>query len=102
MAGPLHLGDMLAFQTQSSAKLERWLAAADSGLAARIGEQASLRGETRAQFVRIAVSDFLAEADEEAWANLISAIRDADDPSARCVAKMVSFRLRLEQHDEQR
>ena len=97
MNSQLHLGDMLAFQTQSSTNLERWLSAVDGALAAEVGEQAALRGETLAQFVRIAVSDFLAEGDEEAWADLVSAIRDADDPSARCVAKMVGFRLRLEQ-----
>jgi hypothetical protein len=96
LSGQLHLGEMLAFKDQSSVKLGRWLAGADALLAAEVGEQAALRGETLAQFVRIAVSDFLAEADEEAWADLISALRDDADPGLRCVRKMAAFRIRLE------
>lgn len=96
MSGPLHLGEMLAFREQSSAQLARWLAVVDPPLARETERQAALRGETLAQFVRIAVSDFLAEADEEAWANLVSAIRDASDPAAVCLAKMVNFRVGLE------
>ena len=42
------------------------------------------------------VSDFLAEADEESWADLVSALRDARDPGAACVAKVTAFRVRLE------
>ncbi len=96
MSASLHLGEMLAFRKQSSAQLARWLAAVDPPVALETERQAALRGETLAQFVRIAVSDFLAEADEEAWADLVSAIRDASDPAARCLAKMVNFRIVLE------
>lgn len=97
MSGAMHLGELLAFRNQPSAGMESWLAGYDAALAARVTEQAATRGETLAQFVRIAVADFLAEAEEEAWADLISAIRDAADPGARCVEKMVAFRVRLEQ-----
>lgn len=97
MSGQLHLGELLAFRRQPSAGIERWLTGYDVALAARVTEQAAVRGETLAQFVRIAVADFLAEAEEEAWADLISAIRDAADPGARCVEKMVAFRVLLEQ-----
>jgi hypothetical protein len=90
------LGEMLAFRNQSSARLEAWLACVNQELATGVGEAAALRGETLAQFIRISVSDFLAEADEESWVDLLSAIRAADDPGARCVEKMVAFPLRLE------
>jgi len=90
------LGDLLAFRQQSSESLARWLAAADKALAEDIAEQAALRGETLAQFVRIAVADFIAEADEEAWADLVSALRDTADPGIRCVIKMAAFRIRME------
>ena len=96
MSGELCLGEMLSFRDRSSASLEAWLVGVDRELAAGVSDQAALRGEAPAQFVRIAVSDFLAEADEESWADLISSIRAADDPAARCVEKMVAFRLRLE------
>jgi hypothetical protein len=95
--GAVHLGELLAFRNRPNASIESWLAGHDAALAARVAEQAATRGETLAQFVRIAVADFLAEAGEEAWADLISAIRDAVDPGARCVEKMVAFRVQLEQ-----
>jgi len=62
----------------------------------QVESEAELRSETLAQFVRIAVADFLAEADEEAWAGLISAIRDAPDPGAACIARVTAFRLQRE------
>ena len=65
-------------------------------LAERIRNQSVLRGEGAAQFVRIAVADFLAEASEEDWTSLMSAVRDAVDPGAACLAKMTAFRLALE------
>lgn len=94
---PVHLGELLAFGRRSSADLTAWLRAADANLQARVEHEAGLRRESIAQFVRIAVADFLAEADEEEWASLISATRDAADPGAACVARMTAFRLQLEQ-----
>jgi hypothetical protein len=96
MRGPAHLGELLAFRDRSSGHLARWLAECDPALAARLCEQAARCGETVAQFVRIAVADFLAEAPEEAWADLLSSVRDADDPGARCIDRMTSFRAARE------
>lgn len=90
------LGDLLSFSHSSSADLEAWLANADVTLAGRIRDQSVLRGESTAQFVRIAVADFTAEASEEDWASLMSAVRDAADPGAACLARMTAFRLALE------
>lgn len=90
------LGDVLALSQQSSAQLSAWLRAVDPKAAERLGEEAARREESPAQFLRIAVSDFISEADEEAWASLISAARDAGDPGAVCAARMIAFRLRLE------
>jgi hypothetical protein len=59
-------------------------------------DEATRREESLAEFVRVAVADFLAEADEETWASLVSAIRDAPDPGAACLARMTAFRLQLE------
>ncbi len=96
MTGAMHLGELLALRQRSSDDLECWLTGYDARLAAGAREQALIRGETLAQFVRIAASDFMAEADEEAWASLISAVRDASDPGAVCAARMIAFRLQLE------
>lgn len=93
---PVHLGDLLALSRRSSAELSAWLSAADADLEARLKEEAGERRESMAEFVRIAVADFLALADEEAWASLLSAMRDATDPGAACLARMVAHRLSLE------
>ncbi|MBK6704481.1 MAG: hypothetical protein IPG56_12505 [Caulobacteraceae bacterium] len=76
--------------------MSAWLGASDPNTAKRLDEEAARREESPAQFLRIAVSDFISEADEEAWAGLISALRDARDPGAACAARMIAFRLRLE------
>jgi hypothetical protein len=96
MTNTLQLGDLLALGRRSSADLGDWLDAQDPNLAARMRNEAGRRDESLAEFVRVAVADFLAEADEEAWASLVSAIRDAPDPGAACLARMTVFRLQLE------
>ena len=93
---PVHLGELLAFGQRSSADLAAWLSGADRDLGARLEEEAALRRESLSQFVRVAVADFLAEADEEAWASLISSARNAPDPGVACVQRMTAFRLELE------
>lgn len=92
----LMLGDIISLGRQSSAQLSAWLRAADPDAAARLDEAAACRQESPAQFLRIAVSDFISEADEEAWASLVSAVRDATDPGAACAVRMIAFRLHLE------
>mgnify|MGYP003414334129 CR=1 FL=1 len=93
---PVHLGDLLALGRRSSTDLSAWLEASNAELRARLEEQAALRRESLAQFIRIAVADFLAEADEEAWASLMSSARDAPDPGVACLSRMTAFRLELE------
>lgn len=95
-ASPLHLGDLMALGNRRSADLTSWLNGVDAALGARLERAAAERGETLAQFIRVAAADFLAQADEEAWAGLLSSARDAGDPGAACVAAMTAFRLRLE------
>jgi hypothetical protein len=92
----LMLGDVISLGRQSSTQLSAWLGAADPNTAKHLDEEAARREESPAQFLRIAVSDFISEADEEAWAGLVSALRDAPDPGAACAARMIAFRLRLE------
>ncbi len=90
------LGDLLSLGARSSADLRDWLRASDPDAAERLVLESARRGESPAQFLRIAVSDFLAEADEETWASLLSSARDAGDPGAACAARMIAFRLQLE------
>jgi hypothetical protein len=94
------LGDLLALGQRSSADLNAWLAAQEPEAGCQLASEAARRHESAAQFLRIAVSDFLAEADEEAWASLLSAARNAHDPGAACAARMIAFRLQLEGRDD--
>jgi hypothetical protein len=96
MTRAVHLGELLSLGQSSSASLRAWLQAENGSLVHRLEAEAEARGETLVQFLRIAASDFLAEADEETWASLVSTIRDAPDPGAACVACVAGFRLRLE------
>ena len=95
-ASPVHLGALLAASARSSAALSAWLDGENAALRERLEREAARRSETLAQFVRESTADFLAEADDEAWASLLSAIREADDPGVACVARMAEFHLRLE------
>lgn len=91
------LGEFLAFNRKSSAELRAWLQRQDPVLIERLAKEADVRGESIAHFLRIATADFMAEADEETWASLISALRDGADPGVVCVARVMDFRVRLEQ-----
>ena len=91
------LGDFLAFNRRSSEELRKWLQVQEPLLMERLAKAADVRGETIAQFLRIATADFMAEADEETWASLISALRDGADPGAVCIARVMDFRVQLEQ-----
>ncbi|WP_395648002.1 hypothetical protein [Terricaulis sp.] len=90
------MGDLLAFGRQSSATLGAWLERQDAEFIGQLRREAGLRGESIAEFLRVATADFLAEADAEDWASLVSALRETDDPGAVCVARVTAFRLRLE------
>jgi hypothetical protein len=91
-----HLGELLALGASSSAELKAWLGVQDEAFGLRLEKEAEARGESVAQFVRIAVSDFLAEADDASWTKLVSAMRDAHDPGAACLALVTDFRVSLE------
>ncbi|HEX5512880.1 MAG TPA: hypothetical protein VFY81_00645 [Gammaproteobacteria bacterium] len=89
----LTLGDVLGAAKRSTLGFQRWIAAADPDLAAEL-EVAAERAETSlAGFARAAVADFSRYADEEAWAQLTSMLRDNEDPGIACLAAMVRWRL---------
>jgi len=96
MSDSVLLGDLLSFSRRSSGDIEAWLTNADPDLIVQIGGEAAQRHESVSQFVRIAVADFMAEASEEDWASLMSAVRDAADPGAACLARMTAFRIAME------
>lgn len=99
MSRALQLGELLSLGATSSAHLSAWLRAEDEPLAECVEREAAVRGESMAQFIRIAVADFMEEADEEAWTELVSRLSSANDPGAACVAHVTRFRLALEQPD---
>jgi peptidyl-prolyl cis-trans isomerase C len=86
------LGDLLDGGA-AAGRLEAWLAATDPDLAARLARAAQEGGETVADFVAHAVAEFVEEADDERWTNLISAARDAPDPAVACLATLVRSKV---------
>lgn len=96
MSRTVQLGELLALGASSSWELKAWLMQEHEALAHELHREADARGESIAQFVRIAVSDFMAEADDESWTSLISTVRDAADPGAACLAVVAGFRVRME------
>jgi hypothetical protein len=89
----LMLGDILGAARRSTAGFEVWLEAAEPALADEVQKAASQAGEALPGFVRGAVADFTRFADEEAWARLMSQVRDAADPGLACLCGMVRWRL---------
>jgi peptidyl-prolyl cis-trans isomerase C len=90
--GSATLGDFLA----DGAALERlpaWLEAADADLAARVAAAAGTADTPVGDFVRDAMADFVAEANDERWTNLISAARDAEDPALAALAFVLRSKL---------
>lgn len=91
-SGSVTLGDFLG-DTATAERLEPWLASADPALAARVTAAAEAAGEPVADFARHAMSDFVGEANDERWTNLISAARDAEDPALACLAAVLRSKL---------
>jgi peptidyl-prolyl cis-trans isomerase C len=90
--GSLTLGDFLG-DGAAAARLQPWLAATDPDLAARLEGAAQAAGEAPGAFVAQALADFLAEADDARWTNLISTARDAPDPALACLATVLRSKV---------
>lgn len=90
--GSVTLGDFIGDRT-SAERLESWLAAADPDLGRRLAEAAADAGESAADFVQAAMAEFVADANDERWTNLISAARDAADPALACLATVLRSKL---------
>ena len=92
------LGDILAAARRSAPEVERWLARADPGRAARLAAAAARAGEGPAEYLRVAVADFERFAGEEDWATLTSHLRDSPEPGTTCLLAMLDWRLAQAAH----
>ena len=91
--GTLSLGDLLHDQSGVAQRVEAWLDQADSELATQV-RTAAERGQLAfADFVRDQIADFVRDADDERWTQLISATQGADDPALGCVRAILKGRL---------
>ncbi|HVI33507.1 peptidylprolyl isomerase [Phenylobacterium sp.] len=90
--GSATLGDFLSDRAAAE-RLEGWLDAVDPDLAGRVRQAAAEAGASVAGLVQSAVADFVAEASDERWTNLISAARDAEDPALACLAQVLRSKL---------
>jgi len=91
-SGSLSLGELLA-DHRSADGLEAWLDATDPELAERVRAAAMADGSALAEFVRAAVADFVNNADDERWTQLISAAQGAQDPAVAAMASLLKSRL---------
>lgn len=89
----LTLGDVLGAAKRSAVGFQRWIEAVDPELATEVRAAAERAESSPASFARTAVADFSRYADEDAWAQLTSLLRNSDDPAAACLAAMVRWRL---------
>lgn len=90
--GSATLGDLLADDT-AFARLPVWLEAADASLAERVVGAAGQAGVPASEFVRAAMVEFVGEASDERWTNLVSAARDAEDPALAALAFVLRSKL---------
>lgn len=90
--GSATLGDFLADEAAFE-RLPTWLDAVDPNLAERVAFAAEQAGAPVGDFVRTAMADFVTEANDERWTNLISAARDAEDPALAALAFVLRSKL---------
>jgi peptidyl-prolyl cis-trans isomerase C len=90
--GQITLGGLLG-DGEAADRLQPWLEVADPALAARVSEAATRSQLDAATFVRRAAVQFVDGADDEAWTQLISAARDADDPTLAALSAILKSRL---------
>lgn len=90
--GSFVLGDLLG-DSAIAARAEAWLADADPALAERVAKAAETAETSIQDFVRQAVDAFVAEAQDERWTQLISAVQDADDPALAAIRQILRSQL---------
>lgn len=87
----LMLGDILALARKSAADLDRL--ALPEELVARAHDAAEREGQSPQSFVRAAVGDFSRNAHPDEWTQLMTRLRECDDPGAVCLETMIERRL---------
>jgi len=87
----LTLGDILALARRSAGDLDRLalpVELIERAKAAAAREEISPQG-----FVRAAVGEFSQNAHPDEWTQLMTRLRDCDDPGAACLERMIERRL---------
>ena len=84
------LGELIA-QLDQPEMTSRVLTTLDPGITESINERAKSLSMSPAQFSAGAVREFVDWADEEQWAQLMSQIREADDPGLRAVQTILCW-----------
>jgi hypothetical protein len=87
----LTLGDILGLARRSAADLDR--VALPQPLIERAKEAAAREELSPPGFVRAAVAEFSRNAHPDEWTQLMTRLRDCEDPGAVCLEMMVERRL---------
>jgi len=91
-SGSACLGDLIGDGSLAE-RLVSWLDEADPDTASRLRDAAVQTGSSATGYVRAVVADFVARATDEHWTRLISAARDAHDPSQAALAAIMKADL---------
>ena len=87
------LGDLLARFDDETVASETILRLGDLSLITTLHAQAEARGETLGGYAAGAVRRFAAEASDETWTSLMSAMARAEDPGAVCLKQALTHHI---------
>lgn len=91
--GVMSLGDLLQDRDGVAERVETWLDEADPELAGQVRTAAAADQIPFSDFVRDQIADFVGEADDERWTQLISAAQGAEDPALGCVRAILKGKV---------
>lgn len=91
--GTLSLGDLLHDRDGVAERVEAWLVEADPELATQVHTAAATGRTSFAGFVRDQIGEFVGEANDERWTQLVSAAQGAEDPALGCVRAILKGKL---------
>jgi len=88
------LGDLLARLTDETKALEAILGVGDLGLLNAVRERATAEGIELGAYVAETVQRYAAEATDEEWTTLMSALNRSPDPGTACLKRAFEYSLR--------
>ncbi len=93
------LGDMLGRLGDPAAAEAALLAIGDLTLLAGVGSECERQNETAGEYASGAVRRFANLAGDDDWLRLMTAIENAEDPAAACLASMLRWSVKADREE---